>query len=110
MINTLFGFTVIFVLMLLGTGATLSNAIGYALGSIVSYVLNKKYTFQTKEKSNVEAVKFFTVLGIAYVLNFFTLQWLLLLTNPYLAQVGAAIVYTLSSFILAKFYVFKDSN
>jgi len=29
--------------------------------------------------------------------------------NPYIAQIGSAIVYTVSSFIMVKFIVFKDS-
>ena len=106
-VNTLFGFSIIFLLMFLGVGATLSNAIGYALGALLSYLLNKKYTFGGAKHSTLLALKFFSVLFIAYLLNLFTLQWLLESINPYLAQIGAAVVYTLSSFLLAKFIVFK---
>ena len=106
--NTITGFSIIFSLMFLGLSATTSNFIGYALGSILSYYLNKKYTFKTSAKSKSMAVKFFTVLGIAYLLNFITLQWLLTFMDPYLAQFCSAVVYTLSSFLLAKFFVFKE--
>ena len=107
-VNTIAGFSIIFSLMFLGVSATMSNMTGYALGSILSYYLNKKYTFKTSKKSKTMAVKFFTVLGIAYVLNFITLKWLLTFMDPYLAQLCAAVVYTLSSFVLAKFFVFKE--
>ena len=106
-LNTLFGFLLIFSLMFLGITATTSNAIGYFFGAILSYYLNKKYTFKSTTNSKSEAVKFFTVLFISYLLNFITLQWLLTFMNPYYAQLISAIVYTLSSFILAKFFVFK---
>ncbi|WP_294955249.1 GtrA family protein [Sulfurovum sp.] len=106
-VNTLFGFSIIFVLMFAGVGATSSNAVGYALGALLSYILNKKYTFGGVKHSTLLAVKFFSVLFIAYLLNLFTLQWLLGMMNPYLAQIGAGAVYTLSSFLLAKFMVFK---
>ena len=106
-VNTLFGFSIIFFLMFIGIGPTLSNAIGYALGAILSYMLNKKYTFGDIRHSTLLAIKFFSVLFVAYLLNLLALQWLLGLINPYLAQVGAAVVYTLSSFLLAKFMVFK---
>ena len=106
-VNTLFGFSIIFSLMFLGVGATLSNAVGYALGAILSYFLNQKYTFKTDENSKKQAFKFFAVLFVSYLLNLAALQWLLTFTDPYLAQVGAAVVYTLSSFVLAKFLVFK---
>jgi putative flippase GtrA len=108
--NTLVGFSIIFLLMFAGVGATLSNAIGYAIGSILSYILNKKYTFKSTSNSKMQAVKFFMVLGVSYLLNFVTLQWLLGFLNPYIAQLFSAVVYTLSSFLLAKFIVFKDTN
>ncbi len=106
--NTLVGFSIIFLLMFAGLSATLSNVIGYAIGAVLSYYLNKKYTFKSTTNSKTQAVKFFTVLLIAYLLNFITLQWLLGFLNPYLAQLISAVVYTLSSFMLAKFIVFKE--
>jgi putative flippase GtrA len=78
------------------------------LGAILSYYLNKKYTFKSTSNSKLQVVKFFAVLFFAYILNLFTLQWLLEFTNPYLAQLSSAIVYTLSSFSLAKVIVFQD--
>jgi len=105
--NTLVGFSIIFTLMLLGLSATISNIIGYALGGTVSYKLNKNYTFKSNANIKMRAIRFFTVLFIAYILNFLTLQWLLSSLNPYLAQFIAAIVYTVSSFIMAKIFVFK---
>jgi len=108
--NTVVGFSIIFLLMFVGVGATLSNAVGYAIGSVLSYYLNKKYTFRSTTDSKMQAVKFFMVLGVSYILNFITLQWLLGLLNPYIAQLFSAIVYTLSSFLLAKFIVFRDAR
>jgi putative flippase GtrA len=108
--NTLVGFSIIFLLMFAGVGATLSNAIGYAIGSVLSYYLNKKYTFKSTSDSKMQAVKFFMVLGVSYLFNFLTLQWLLGMLNPYIAQLFSAVVYTLSSFLLAKFIVFKDAK
>jgi len=108
--NTLVGFSIIFLLMFIGLSATLSNVIGYAIGAVLSYYLNKKYTFQSSTNSKTQALKFFTVLFVAYILNFITLQWLLEFLNPYLAQLISAAIYTLSSFILAKFMVFGDES
>ncbi len=106
--NTIVGFSIIFFLMFAGLSATVSNVIGYAIGAVFSYHLNKKYTFKSTTNSKTQAVKFFSVLFVAYLLNFATLQWLLGFVNPYLAQFISAVVYTLSSFILAKFIVFKE--
>ena len=109
-VNTMFGFSIIFLLMYLGVSATTSNAIGYALGSLLSYFLNRKYTFNSEGERKREALKFFVVLAFAYGLNFLTLQWGLTLFNPYLAQFFSAVVYTLSSFVMAKLFVFKETK
>lgn len=106
--NTLVGFSIVFGLMFVGYEALHANMIGYAIGAIVSFILNKKYTFKSTATPYTQAFKFFIVLGIAYILNYLTLQWLLGNTTPYLAQLLSAIVYTVSSFVLAKFFVFNE--
>ncbi len=93
--------------MFLGISATISNAIGYGIGSILSFYLNRKYTFKSTLNSKIVIFKFFTVLAISYGANFLVLQELLKSINPYLAQIGSAIVYTSLSFLLVKFFVFN---
>lgn len=107
-VNTLVGFTIIFLLMYMGFSATLSNMLGYAMGTVVSYILNSKYTFVSSSSKQAVMVKFFMALALAYALNFMVLQVLLTSVNPYLAQFGAAVVYTLSSFVMMKIYVFNS--
>ena len=51
-INTLVGNGTMFLLYnLCGVGYNISTAANYVVGSIVSYFLNKYYTFNKKEKS-----------------------------------------------------------
>lgn len=106
--NTLVGFGIILFLMSRGISPILSNAIGYVIGAFLSYYLNSRYTFYFKNKSLKHAMKFFIVLLLAYGLNLMTLYYLLSSVNPYLAQSGAALVYTLSAFIFMKLLVFRD--
>ena len=106
-VNTLVGFSIIFLLMFVGLTPTVSNAIGYGLGAILSYFLNRRYIFKAENNSQTQMLRFFMVLGVAYMLNYVALQWLLGVMNPYGAQVLSAMVYTVSSFTLAKFFVFK---
>jgi len=109
-INTLFGFTLIFLLMALGMDAKLSNLLGYMMGAILSYLLNSRYTFQTTP-SLKDALKFFTILAVSYIINFLTLLTLLgQEMNPYIAQLVSGVVYTLSSFLLARRFVFGESH
>ncbi len=44
-INTLVGFGIIFILMFLGLSPILSNAIGYLIGSSISFILNSTIYF-----------------------------------------------------------------
>ena len=110
LVNTLVGFSIILGLMYVGLSATVSNMVGYTIGASISYMLNSKYTFSSSVKSQKTMVKFFMILGLAYVLNFVTLQWLLTCVNPYTAQLVSAIVYTVSAFILAKKFAFKEAR
>ena len=107
--NTLVGFSIVFSLMFFGISAEQSNMIGYAIGAILSFYLNSKYTFKSKF-TKLLALKFFGVLALSYLLNFLVLKWLLFSeVDPYLAQFFSAVVYTLSSFILMKVFVFRNS-
>ena len=105
--NTLVGFSIVFSLMLFGLSAIESNMIGYAIGAVLSFYLNSKYTFNSK-LTKILALKFFGVLALSYLLNLLTLKYLLTQIDPYVAQLLSAIVYTLSSFVFMKLLVFKN--
>jgi len=107
-INTLVGFGVIFTLMLFGLNPVVSNAIGYLVGSIVSFILNSKFTFKEKNPNRKLIVAFFLTLLLAYFLNYITLNYTLAHFNPYIAQVISGAVYTVSSFLIMKFFVFQN--
>ena len=107
--NTLVGFSIVFSLMFFGVHAVESNMIGYAIGAVLSFYLNSRYTFKANF-SRVLALKFFAVLGVSYLLNFLVLKWLLSIeVDPYVAQLFSAVVYTFSSFVFMKVFVFKSS-
>lgn len=107
-INTVIGFGLIMLLMSMGVDAVLSNAMGYGFGAILSYFLNKHYTFTYKNNSIRVAIKFFGVLCVAYLLNYMVLMTLLATINPYIAQAVSAVVYTMSAFIMMKLLVFHN--
>lgn len=48
----------------------LSSALNYILGSILSYFLNKYFTFQSKEKSWSQVVKFVLNITVCYFLAY----------------------------------------
>lgn len=51
-----------------GSAAT-ASAIGYVLGSVVNYVLNYLYTFQSDASHRKTAPRYFSVLGVGWCIN-----------------------------------------
>ena len=109
LINTVIGFGIIFIMMFCGFSPEVSNLVGYVVGIFVSYILNKYFTFKQRKKSKKEFFKFTLSMLIAYSLNLLTLLicYRILNIDKYLSQIIAGVIYTLSGFILSKFYVFK---
>ena len=67
LINTAVGTGVMFgAYNLLGWSYWVSSAANYAIGSVVSYVLNKNYTFQNKERSKWTILKFIINISVCY--------------------------------------------
>lgn len=70
-INTLVGTAVMFILYnLLHASYWVSSASNYIVGSIVSYFLNKYFTFQNKEKSFGMVIKFIVNISICYLIAY----------------------------------------
>lgn len=108
--NTALGFAVIFGCMYLaGMSPGASNVIGYSVGLVVSYRLNKSFTFRKDSMHRGEFTKFLAVFAFAYGLNFLTLLVLIhgLEIHPGLSQVLAGAVYVAVSYRMNKYFVFK---
>ena len=70
-INTLVGTGVMFLFYnLFHFGYWFSSASNYVVGSIVSYLLNKYYTFQSKNNSLKSIVKFIVNISLCYLLAY----------------------------------------
>lgn len=112
-LNTLLGYAVIFLCMyVLGLGAVTSNVAGYAVGLLVSFVLNRTFTFRSTSAALPEALRFLVIFVLAYLAN---LGVLVVLTRQLhvhegLSQVLAGAVYFMLSFALSRYYVFKISR
>lgn len=112
-INTVLGYCIIFACMYLaGLSAEVSNVIGYAVGLITSYLLNRNYTFRSKQRHHGEIVRFIAVFAIAYAANFIALIVLIreLGVHEGASQILAGAVYVLTSYAMNKFYVFRNVN
>lgn len=70
-INTAFGTSIMFIAYnFLGFGYWISSAANYILGSILSYILNKHFTFENKSKSILTIVKFIINIVLCYLVAY----------------------------------------
>ncbi len=108
-INTLFGYGVIFLLLYIDIEAEIANFIGYLLGFFLSYYLNKRYNFKSRRSHREDFPKFIISMGISYILNLtvMVISYRVLNIDVYISQIIAGVVYTLSGYILSKIWVFK---
>lgn len=70
-INTIFGTAIMFIAYnVFHFGYWFSSASNYVLASILSYFLNKYFTFKNKEKGWMPALRFAVNIGICYFIAF----------------------------------------
>ena len=117
--NTLVGTTVMFVAYnVLHLSYWISSASNYIVGSIVSYFLNKYFTFQNKEKSVKQVVMFIINITICYLLAYGLakpmVSWILSSENKVLQDnlsmlvgMGAFVVF---NYFGQRLFVFKTSR
>ena len=111
--NTILGYCVIFACMYSAKmSPESSNVAGYAVGLVASYVLNRKYTFKSKQNRRNEMVRFLAVFVVAYASNFAALLILIhgIGMHVGVGQVLAGLIYVFASFFMNKYYVFKITN
>ena len=68
-INTIVGTTTMFLLYWAGAGYWFSSAGNYIVGSIVSYILNKYYTFKESKKSPLQILWFAVHIAVCYYVS-----------------------------------------
>jgi putative flippase GtrA len=89
-----------------------ANAWGYAVGCVVSFLLNRSWTFRHDGSWHVGAIRWFSVVVAAYLCNFGTIVFLhsMLGLNAYIAQLGGIMVYTGASFIGGRYFAFRNKT
>lgn len=112
--NTGLGFAVIAALDLgLGLNAQLANAAGFAVGVVLSFLLNRLFVFRSKTSVKHTGPKYLAAVAIAFAANQGVLAGLHgLLPASVLgrlaAQAAGVATYTLLLFALASFWVFSQ--
>ncbi|MBQ9738448.1 MAG: GtrA family protein [Alphaproteobacteria bacterium] len=85
-------------------------ALSFAISSVNSFWTQKIYVFASKEPAWPEFIKCLETWGISYILNA-GLLWIMtdrLNVNPYVAQGIALTILTIFSWIMLKYFAFKN--
>ena len=116
-INTLAGSLVMFLMYNLAhCGYWISSAANYVVGSIVSYVLNKKFTFRNKQNSPQTILRFAVSIGACYLIAYGAAKPLamrLLSGAPVNVQENLGMVigmglYVLLNYAAQRFFAFRE--
>lgn len=118
-INTLVGTSVMFLSYnLLGLSYWISSAANYVIGSIVSYFLNKYFTFQHKERSLKNVLKFAGNITLCYLLAYGIAKPLVRVIlggfSVKLQENGAMLcgmgLFVILNYMGQRFFVFREKN
>lgn len=112
-LNSLVGLGIIWGAMAMGTGSLMANVYGYTVGLILSFTLNRRWTFRSVQNQSLRdqvplMARFLAAFAIAWGVNLMCLTAGLQLTSlsPYALQVIAMGTYTIAFFVLCRVFVF----
>lgn len=108
--NTAVGYGVILILQLqLGMHPVVANALGYVVGMIMSYALNRRYTFRSQRGHTMGVPIFVVSAAICYLLNVAVLQFSINVVGlpAAISQALAICAYTFLFYIANRYVVFS---
>lgn len=109
LVNTALALAAMFACMFfLNTSPAVANVLGYSVGFIVSFLLNRSWTFERSGTADRSLPRFALVCGVSYALNFIAVTAAVAhpAADPYLAQMLGAGIYTVCSFFGCRWFVF----
>lgn len=118
-VNTLFGTAVMFSFYnLLHFSYWVSSAANYIFGSILSYFLNKHFTFQNKSRSWKTVLKFVVNISVCYLVAYGVakpaVSWLLADAITSIQENGAMLVgmglFVILNYFGQRFFAFKKGE
>ncbi len=118
-INTLVGNGVMFLLYnLCSVGYGISTAANYIVGSIVSYFLNKYYTFKQHKKSGKEILRFIINIILCYTIAYGVAKPLAYLVfsgfsgalKDNLAMLAGSVIFIVLNYFGQRFFAFKTDG
>ena len=110
--NTFTGLSVIYLAKwLFGLDDVIANMLGYGVGLMLSFTLNKHWTFRHIGPTVPAIKRFLLVVGVAYMANLVAVMYSInsLALNSYLAQALGVIPYTVIGYLGSRFYAFPGA-
>ena len=114
------GVSFILMFLLEGLGYWPSTAIAYVAGAVISFFLNKHFTFKSKQNVWKEALKFALMVAVCYVVAYSLakplMEWALSFTSfsdiwtERITKIFAMGLYTLINYITQKFITFTNKK
>src|SRR6267143_1508072 len=107
--NTLAGLFLIYLCKwLLGFGDVIANTCGYSIGLVLSFILNRGWTFRHSGPVFPALVRFLAIFILAYLSNLATVLVAInsLEVNSYLAQASGILPYTVIFFFGSRYVAF----
>jgi glycosyltransferase involved in cell wall biosynthesis/putative flippase GtrA len=111
--NTIVGLGTIYIAMyFLHLDLVYANAVGYTIGVLFSFLLNKSWTFKSDDHLLFSFLRFITVLSVAYAANLATVLFFdsHFHVNPYLAQALGIFPYTIIGFLGNRYFTFRNQQ
>ena len=112
-VNTLVGLGAIyFAMYFLRLDIFQANALGYSVGILLSFGLNKAWTFRNNDQVIYSFLRYLLVLAVGYLANLATV----LISNshfglnPYIAQALGVIPYTAIGFMGSRYFAFRTQG
>ncbi|WGZ93709.1 MAG: GtrA family protein [Candidatus Thiothrix putei] len=108
-VNTIIGYAVIFGGMMLGMSPYMANILGYTVGLMCSFLLNKMFVFSVGNRFVMQQFRrFLIVFAVAYLCNLIVLHVSLQIGfGDIVSQVIAGVVYSSAFFLLSHLWVFR---
>lgn len=111
--NTLVGLGTIYLAMyFLRLEIVQANALGYSVGILLSFALNKAWTFNSNDHVIYSFLRYLLVLAVAYIANLATVLFSNshFGLNPYVAQALGIIPYTAIGFMGSRYFAFRTQG
>jgi putative flippase GtrA len=110
-VNTVLGLLVIYALKRLAeVEDTTANLVGYCVGILFGFQLNKRWTFSHLGDNWLTLLRYVMVLSVAYITNLAVVLYAIevLQINSYLAQTTGVVPFTIIGFLGSRYFVFRD--